>query len=76
LFVKTVSGASADRLSPAVMSEEHISLRKLSELRIELIDLAFVLERQGRVDAADVAVTVSVRLGELCAESVEAGTAR
>jgi len=58
------------------MSEEHIPLRKLSELRTELIDLAFALECQGRVDAADVAVNISVRLSELCGEPSETGAPR
>ena len=41
---------------------------KLDELRTELVDLAFNLECKGQLDAADVAITASVRVGELCDE--------
>jgi hypothetical protein len=41
-------------------------LEKLEGLRTELADLAFDLERQGRRDAADVAVIISARLNEVC----------
>ena len=58
------------------MPEAHIPVRKLSDLRTELIDLAFALERQGRVDAADVAVSISTRIGEMCDEPVDAGESR
>ena len=43
-------------------------LGKLQELRIDLVELAFVLDRQGSLEAADVALTTSVRVGELCEE--------
>jgi len=43
-------------------------LKKLSDLRAELIDLAFTMDRRGRLDAADVAMTASARVGELCEE--------
>ena len=43
-------------------------LEKLEALRTELVDLAFDLERRGRLDAADVAITTSVRVSELCEE--------
>jgi len=43
-------------------------LEKLAALRTELADLAYTLECRGQLDAADVAITTSVRLGELCAE--------
>lgn len=39
---------------------------KLAGLRAEFVDLAFVLERRGRIDAADVALTASARVGEIC----------
>jgi len=50
-------------------------LQQLDQLKVELIDLAFDLERRGQVDAADVAVAVSGRVGELhatlaCAQAV------
>jgi hypothetical protein len=41
---------------------------KLEELRTQLIDLAFVLERRGQVEAADVAIATSSRIDELCEE--------
>jgi hypothetical protein len=40
-------------------------LEKLEALRTELADLAFDLESRGRVDAADVAGSVSARLKEI-----------
>jgi hypothetical protein len=50
-------------------------LAKLAALRTELVEQAYELERQRRLDAADVAITVSVRLAELCTE-LEAGERR
>lgn len=47
-------------------------LAKLAALRTELVEQAYALERQRRLDAADVAITASVRLAEICAE-LEAG---
>lgn len=44
----------------------HAVSAKLDQLRTELADLAFVLECEGRLDAADVAMTVYARIGELC----------
>jgi hypothetical protein len=41
---------------------------KLEELRTQLVDLAFVLECRGQVEAADVAITTSSRIDELCEE--------
>ncbi|MBL9203689.1 MAG: hypothetical protein JNN01_01290 [Opitutaceae bacterium] len=41
---------------------------KLERLRTDLIDLAFVLETRGRLEAADVALATSARVGELCDE--------
>jgi len=43
-------------------------LGKLHGLRAEFAELAFVLDRGGRLDAADVAMTISGRVGELCEE--------
>jgi hypothetical protein len=43
-------------------------LGKLAALRTELVDLAYELDRCGRVDAADVAMTTSARVAELCDE--------
>jgi hypothetical protein len=40
-------------------------LGKLDGLRTELVDLAYHLECRGRLDAADVAMTISARIGEL-----------
>ncbi|HEU5080312.1 MAG TPA: hypothetical protein VFT72_13960 [Opitutaceae bacterium] len=42
---------------------------KLDELRSELVDLAYALEREGRQDAADVALSVSARVGEVWHEA-------
>ena len=50
-------------------------IEKLAALRTELIEQAYALERQGRLDAADVAIAASVRLAEICAE-LEAGELR
>lgn len=44
-------------------------LRRLHELRTDLVDLAFALERRGQMEAADVAITTSARLQELCDQS-------
>jgi hypothetical protein len=41
---------------------------KLDELRTQLVDLAFALECRGQLEAADVAITTSARVGELCEE--------
>lgn len=54
-----------------------IILARLAKLRTELVDLAYTLECRGQLEAADVAITTSVRLGELCAEfEAEPGRAR
>lgn len=51
----------------AETSSELDALRsKLAALSVEFIDLAFSLERRGRIDAADVAMTASARVAELC----------
>ena len=49
------------------MTSENIPalLGKLDELHGELVELAFVLDQQGRHEAADVATTVGARLSEL-----------
>jgi len=49
-------------------------LGKLAALRTELVDLAYELECRGRLEAADVAMTTSARVDELCAE-LEASSA-
>lgn len=52
---------------PMAETSELSALRaKLATLRVEFIDLAFALERRGRIDAADVAMTASARVAELC----------
>ena len=48
---------------------------KLAEFRSELVDLAYALEREGRQDAADVALSASARIGELCSEALTAEVA-
>lgn len=55
--------ARQESLSPAASIRE-----KLDELRTQLVDLAFALERRGQLEAADVAITTSSRIGELCEE--------
>jgi hypothetical protein len=45
-------------------------IEKLDQLRNELVDLAFTLECRGQLDAADVAMTTSARVSELCDELV------
>lgn len=44
---------------------------KLDDLRTQLVELAFVLDQRGHLDAADVAMTTSARIGELCEELAE-----
>jgi NTP pyrophosphatase (non-canonical NTP hydrolase) len=46
---------------------------KLGDLRIELVELAVLLDRRGHLDAADVAMTTSARISELCEELAENG---
>jgi hypothetical protein len=55
------------------MNDSHLLLSKLAGLRTELVDLAFQLECQGRVDAADIAVTTSARIQEICSELAPSG---
>lgn len=43
-------------------------LEKLDALRLELIELAYTLDTRGQHNAADVAMTTSARLAELCEE--------
>jgi hypothetical protein len=50
------------------MNDSHVFFSKLTELRTELFDLAFQLECQGRLDAADTAVTISARIQQICSE--------
>lgn len=59
-------------MSPAEASGLTDLRAKLAGLRAEFVDLAFALERRGRLDAADVAMTASARVGELCDELSEA----
>lgn len=42
---------------------------QLEQLRTELIDRAYLLDRGGRADAADLANEMAGRIGELVAES-------
>ena len=50
-------------------------LQSLIQLRTDLVDLAYELERRGRVDAADVATATAGRIKELCARESQAGVA-
>lgn len=45
-----------------------VLLGRLAALRTELVDLAYDLDVRGSRAAADVAMTTSARLTELCAE--------
>jgi hypothetical protein len=49
---------------------------QLAALRAELVEQAYALERQGRLDAADVAISLSHRLAELCPSSEPDNAAR
>jgi hypothetical protein len=51
-------------------------MKKLSDFRAELVELAFTMDRRGRLEAADVAMTASARVGELCEELSAAGWPR
>lgn len=44
----------------------HLVRTQLDQLRTDLVELAFQLDRRGRPEAADVAMTTSARLAELC----------
>lgn len=44
------------------------TLQELDQLRTELVELAYTLDLRGRPDAADVAMTTSARIRELCDE--------
>lgn len=48
--------------------------QKLDALRAELADLAYRLEKRGRLDAADIAIATAARLGEFRDELVAANT--
>lgn len=50
-----------------------VASTKLAALRVELVEQAYALERQGRLDAADVAIATSARVAEVCAELEAAG---
>ena len=51
-------------------------LKKLDQLRTELVELAFTLDSRGRFDASDVAMTTSARVGELCEELIQRPTSK
>lgn len=46
------------------MSHAAVLRVRLDALRVELVDLAYALERRGRLDAADLALAVAGRVGE------------
>lgn len=65
---------SATECSPE--TRQLASLRaSLAELRAELVDRAYDLERRGRIDAADVALAASARIGEIV-EAADVETTR
>jgi len=43
-------------------------LSRLEHLRTELVELAYTLDTRGQLAAADVAITTSARIAELCDE--------
>ena len=51
--------------SPSAPERDLALTAALAALRVELIDLAFDLDRRGQCEAADVATTMAVRLAEL-----------
>lgn len=55
-------------------TNSRVILEKLDQLRTELVELAFTLETRGHLDAADVAITTSARVGELCKELSDVAT--
>ncbi len=57
----------ASSLPDTTMHDTRINMMfmKLDRLRADLVDLAYELERQRRLDAADVAISTSIRVGEL-----------
>jgi len=58
-------------IKPAISDSPMLVREKLEELRTELVDLAFALDRRGQAEAADVAILTSARLAELCTELLE-----
>lgn len=54
-----------------VALRSQLALHRLDELRRELTDLALTLDRRGQPAAADVALAVASRLGEVAAECAE-----
>ena len=58
-------------IKPAISDSPTLVRDKLEELRTELVDLAFALDRRGQAEAADVAILTSARLAELCTELLE-----
>lgn len=63
------------KVTPMPDAERQIVLGKLGGLRAELVEMAFVLDRRGRPEAADVAMTLSAQLEELCDELGEGDAA-
>ena len=58
-------------MSPCVKSPDVGTA--LADLRIELLEQAFELDRRGQCEAADVATMVAARLAELLPLKTEAG---
>jgi hypothetical protein len=55
-------------IKPAISESPTLVCDKLEELRTQLVELAFTLDRRGQAEAADVAILTSARLAELCTE--------
>jgi hypothetical protein len=69
---RTLNAVSMAR-SQLDSSGESSLVERLVQLSTELVDLAYELERRGRMDAADVASATAARLRELCARDSLAG---
>lgn len=57
-------------------SSSPVVFEKLDRLRSELVEMAFLLDRRGRPEAADVAMQISGRVGEIQEELAAEQTAK
>lgn len=53
------------RTANSIATSDSVPAVELARLRLELVELAFTLDRRGQCEAADVATMVSVRLESL-----------
>jgi hypothetical protein len=61
-------------IRPRSLSTPPTLRTRLDALRSNLADVAFGLERRGRIDAADAVMEISARIDALCAEDDAATT--